>query len=79
MLFEIWKNLDKSTVIHILLVEEQTTQKIKMYKTLIKLRFTKINPREKSTGSQFMKLNPCKMLKIMTRKNKSTRKFLSLR
>ena len=29
----------------------------------IKLRFAKINPREKSTGSQFAKLNPREMLK----------------
>ena len=30
---------------------------------MIKLRFTKINPCERSTGSQFAKLNPRKMLK----------------
>ena len=41
-----------------------------------KLRFAKINPREKSTGSQFAKLNPSEMLKKITRENKSTRKFL---
>ena len=39
----------------------------------------KINPHEKPTGSQFMKLNPRKILKKMTCKNKSTWKFLSLR
>ena len=65
---------------HILLAEEQTTKKkIKIYKTLIKLRFAKMNPHKNSTGSQFAKLNPSKMLKKMTRENKSTRKFLSLR
>ena len=30
---------------------------------MIKLRFAKINPRQKSTGSQFAKLNPREMLK----------------
>ena len=45
---------------------------------MIRLRFAKIIPCEKSTGSQFAKLNPREMLK-MTRENKSTRKFLSLR
>ena len=79
MLFEISKNLGKSSVTYILLDEEQTTKKIKIYKTLIKLRFTKINLREKSTGSQFAKLNPRKMLKKMIRENKSTRILLSLR
>ena len=73
-----------SSVTHILLAEEQTTiiskcENIKLYETLIKLRNAKINPREKSTGSQFTKLNPHEMLKKMTRKNKSTQKFLSLR
>ena len=63
MLFEISKNLGKSYATHELLAEEQTTKKIKIYKTLVKLRFTKINPREKSTGSQFAKLNPREMLK----------------
>ena len=63
MLFEILKNLGKSSVTHILLAEEQTTKKSKYIKTLIKLRFLKINPCEKSTGSQFAKLNPRKMLK----------------
>ena len=38
-------------------------EKIKIYKTMITLRFAKINPREKSTSSQFGKLNPRKMLK----------------
>ena len=33
-----------------------------------------INPREKSTGSQFAKLILREMLKKMTRENKSTRK-----
>ena len=50
-----------------------------MHKTLIKLRFVKINPREKPTGSQLAKSNPREMLKKMTRENKSKRKFLSLR
>ena len=50
-----------------------------MHKTLIKLRFVKINPREKPTGSQLAKSNPREMLKNMTRENKSKRKFLSLR
>ena len=45
----------------------------------MKLSFLKINPREKSTGSQFAKLNPHEMLKKRTRGDKSTRKFLSLR
>ena len=55
-------------------------EKIKIYKTLIKLRFAKINPHKKSTGGQFVKLNPCKMLKKkMTCKTESTWKFLSLR
>ena len=58
MLFEILKNLGKSSVTHILLAEEQTTKKIKIYKTLMKLRFAKINPPEKSTGSPFAKTNP---------------------
>ena len=57
MLSEISKNLGKSSVTHIQLAE------IKIYKTLIKVRFAKINPREKSTGSQFVKLNPREMLK----------------
>ena len=38
-------------------------ENIKKYKILIKLRFAKINLREKSTGSQFAKLNPHEMLK----------------
>ena len=42
-------------------------------------KFAKLNSREKSTGSQFAKLNPREMLKETTRENKSTRKFLSLR
>ena len=63
MLFEILKYLGKSSVTHILLAEEQTTKKIKIYKTLIKLRFVEINPLEQSTGTQFTKLNSCKMLK----------------
>ena len=61
----IWniEKLGMSSVTHILLAEEQTTiicqyENIKIYKTLIKLRYSKINPREKSTGSQFAKLNP---------------------
>ena len=49
MLFEISKNLGKTSVTHILLAEKQTTKKI--YKTLVKLRFAKENPCEKSTGS----------------------------
>ena len=63
MLFEISKNLGKSSVTHIVLAEEQTKKKIKIYKTLRKLRFAKINPRKKSTGSQFAKLNLREMLK----------------
>ena len=55
MLFEISKNLGKSSLTQILLAEKQKTKKIKIYKTLIKLRFAKINLREKSTGSQFAK------------------------
>ena len=56
-----------SSVTQILLAEEQTTiicqyENIKIYKTLIKLRYSKINPREKSTGSQFAKLNPREIL-----------------
>ena len=61
----------KSSVIHILLAEEQTT------KILTKLRFAKIHPREKSTCSQFAKINSQKMLKRTTHENKSFRKFLS--
>ena len=57
MLFEILKNLGESFVTHILLVEEQTMKKSKY----IKLRFSKINPCEKSTGRQFAQLNPCEM------------------
>ena len=78
MLFEISKTLDKSSVTRILLAEKQTA-KNQMHKTLIKLRFVKINPREKPTGSQLAKSNPREMLKKMTRENKSKRKFLSLR
>ena len=63
MLFEISKNLGKSSVTHILLAEKQTTKKSKYYKTLIKLRFAKINPSEKSTGNQFAKLNPREIFK----------------
>ena len=67
MLFEVSKNLGMSSVTHILLAEEQTTiiykyENIKIYKKLIKLRYAKKNPREKSTGSQFAKLNPREML-----------------
>ena len=58
MLFEISKNLGKSSVTH---AEKQTTKKIKIYKTFIKLRFAKIHPHEKSNGSQFAKLNPREM------------------
>ena len=63
MLFEVSECLGKSSMSRILLAEEQTTKNIKIYKTLIKLRFAKINPREKSTGSRFAKLNPRQMLK----------------
>ena len=62
MLFEISKNLSRNSVTHILLAEEQTTKKIKIYKELIK-RFAKINARKKSTGGQFANLNRRKMLK----------------
>ena len=62
MLFEILKNLSKSSVTHILLAEKQTTKKSK-YKILIKIRFAKINPHEKSTINQFSKFNPREMLK----------------
>ena len=78
MLFEISKNLGKSSLTHILITEKKH-QKIKIYKTLIKIRFAEMNPCKKSTGNQFAKLNPREMLKKMTHKNKSTRKFLSLR
>ena len=40
---------------------------------MIKLRFAKTNPREKSTGCHFAKLNPRKMLK-----KKDSRKSISL-
>ena len=63
MLFEVSKNFGKSSVT--LLAEEQIKKKTKMYKTLRKLRFTNINSREKSTDSQFAKLNPRGMLKKM--------------
>ena len=63
MLYEISKNLGKSSVAYIQLAEEQTTKIMKIYKILIIERFAKINPREKSTHSQFAKLNPCEMLK----------------
>ena len=63
MLFEISKYLGKSSMTHILLAEKQTTKKIELYKTMIKLRFANINTREKSIGSQFAKLSPRKMLK----------------
>ena len=43
MPFEISKNLGKSSLTHIILAEEQT-MKIKTHKTLIKLRFAKVNP-----------------------------------
>ena len=59
MLFEISKNLGRSSVTHILLAVEQTTKKSKY----TKLRFSKINPCEKSTGRQCAKLNPREMLK----------------
>ena len=52
IVFEISKNLGKSSLIHILQAEEHTQGKMKIYKTLIKLRFAKINPRKKSTSSQ---------------------------
>ena len=53
MLFKKPKNLGKSSVNRILLAEEQTTiiskyETIRIYKTLIKLRYVKINLREKS-------------------------------
>ena len=79
MLFEISKNLGMSSVTHILLAKEQAVKKIKRYKTLLKLRFAKINRCEKSRGSQIAKLNLREMLKKITPKNKPTRKFLSLR
>ena len=55
MLLEISENFGKNSVTHVLLAEIQTTKKIKIYKTLIKVRFAKINLRKKSTGSQFAK------------------------
>ena len=63
MLFEITKNLGKSSVTHILPAEEETAKKMKVGKTLMKLRFAKINRREKSSSSQFAKLNPWEMLR----------------
>ena len=63
MLFEISKNLGKSSVTHILLAEEQTTKKTKYIKQWLKLRFAKINPHKKSTDSQFAKLNPHEILR----------------
>ena len=53
MLFKKPKNLGKSSMNCILLAEEQTTiiskyETIRIYKTLIKLRYVKINLREKS-------------------------------
>ena len=60
------------------MVNWQITQ-IKINKTLIKLRFAKINPHEKSTGSQFAKSNKRETLKKMTHENKSKRKFPSLK
>ena len=52
MLFKKSKNLGKSSVNRILLAEEQTTiiskyETIRIYKTLIKLRYVKINLRKK--------------------------------
>ena len=44
----------------------------------MKITLAKLNPREKYTGSQFAKLNPCNVKK-MTHENKPTQKFLSLR
>ena len=38
-------------------------EKVKIHKTLIKVRFAKINPPEKSAGSQLARLNPHEMLK----------------
>ena len=63
MLYKISKNLGKSSVTHILLAKEQNTKRSKHIKTLIQLRFAKMNPREKSPGSQFAILNPREMLK----------------
>ena len=50
---------------HILLAQEQTTDKSKYKKHWknIDKRFVKINPREKSIGSQLAKSNLCEMLK----------------
>ena len=61
----IWniKNLVKSSLTHILLAEKETTKKVKIYKTFVKLRFTKINSREKCTDSQFAKLNLREIIK----------------
>ena len=63
MLYEISKNLGKSSLTHILQRWRANYEKIKIHKTLKKLRFAKIDPREKFTGSQFAKLNPREMLK----------------
>ena len=68
MLLEISKNLGKCSVNHRLPAAEQTTKKKYIYKTLIKLRFGKINPRKKFTSSHFVKLNPRKMLKKLPAK-----------
>ena len=63
MLFEISKNLGKSSVTHILLTEEQSKNKIKIYKTFIKLRYAKKSPPVISIGSRFAILNSHEMLK----------------
>ena len=63
MLFEISQNLGKSSLTHIVPAEKETTKKMKVCKTLMKLRFAKINPREKSSSSQFAKLNLREMLR----------------
>ena len=69
MLFEISKNLGKSSVAHTLLTEKQTTKKIKIYKTLIKLRIAKINPHKKSTSRFYMEHQ--KMLNLLNDVNDS--------
>ena len=53
---------------HILLAEEQTTKKSK-YMNIDKTEIRENKSSQKSTGSQFVKVNPREMLKKMTREN----------
>ena len=74
--WKIWVRVPWLT--YYLLAEEQNHEKIKIYKTLTKVRYAKKDHREKSTNSQFVKFNPREMLKKMYCENKTMRKFLSL-